>query len=41
MSEEKVEVPKSELIKILERLDGLEELIRRGGRPIASYPESP
>lgn len=40
MSDEKVEVPRSELVKLLERLDRLEESIRRGVRPAASGPGS-
>lgn len=31
--EETVQVPKSELVKVLARLEHLEDSIRRGGRP--------
>jgi hypothetical protein len=40
-NDEVVEIPKPELIKLIERLDRLEESIRRGGRPPASEKRSP
>jgi hypothetical protein len=39
-SEEKVEVPRSELLKLIERLEDLENSIRRGVRPPSSETQS-